>query len=186
MIMFMGIPQPSSLLTWLILVHKSFDWSATPCPDGDQGQGCLSGTVLGPALFNIFINNTESGIECTLTKFADDTKVSGVFDTPEGQDAIHRDLDKLKEWAHGNLMRFNKAKCKVLHLGQGNPWYQSRLGDEQIESSPGEKELRVLLGERLDKSEQRRHDQHTEGGDFPLVLCPHNTPPGTLHPALRS
>ena len=77
-------------------------------------------------LFNVFINDFDSETECTLSKFADKIKLNGAVDTPEDWDAMQRDLDKLEKWTRVNLMRFNKEKCKVLHLGRSNSCYQYR------------------------------------------------------------
>ena len=82
---------------------------------------------MGPVLSKFFIKDIDDGSECALSKFADDTKLSGVVDMVEGRDAIQRDLDRLERWVQVNLMKFIMAKCKVLHLGQKNPRHPYRL-----------------------------------------------------------
>ncbi|PKU46899.1 spermine hypothetical protein [Limosa lapponica baueri] len=105
------------------------------------------GSVLGPVLFDIFINSMDSETECTLSKFLVNTNLCGAVNTLEGRNAIQRDFDRLERWACVNLMKFNNAKCKVLHVGQHNPKHKYRLGREWIESNPEKKVLGVLVAQ---------------------------------------
>jgi len=102
-----------------------------------------------------------------------------------------RDLDKLEKWAHVNLTRVNKAKCRVPNLGRGSPCYHYRLGGEGIESSPQEKALGVRVDEKLAMAQQYAlADQKAtvpwaaspavwaqgEGGDSAPLPCSGETP----------
>ena len=108
---------------------------------------------MGPMVFNIFISDLDNSIKCSLMKFADDTKLSGEVDTPEGRAALQGDLDRLEEWASKNLMKFSK-KCRIMHQGKHHPGVQHRLGSTWLESSSVERDLGVLVDRKLNMSKQ--------------------------------
>ncbi|KAJ7410505.1 hypothetical protein WISP_107936 [Willisornis vidua] len=69
------------------------------------------GSISGPVLFNIFINDLDAGLEGIVSKFADDTKLGVAVDSLEGKEVLQRDLNKSEDWAIINPMKVNKGKC---------------------------------------------------------------------------
>ncbi|PKU45559.1 rna-directed dna polymerase from mobile element jockey- hypothetical protein [Limosa lapponica baueri] len=96
-------------------------------------------------------SDLDDGIECILMKFVDDIKLSGEMDTWEGRATLQEDLGRLEEWTS---MKFNKDKCKVLGLVKYNAGMQHRLGSTWLGSSSIERDLWVLVDNKLNISEQ--------------------------------
>ena len=114
-------------------------------------RGVPQGSVLGLAPCNIFIDHLDEGIECSLSKFADDTKLGGSADQPGGRKALRRDRDMLDRWAEANCMRLTKTVCQVLHFGH-NPMHCYRQSDWTNEL--WKRTWRVLADGWLNKSQQ--------------------------------
>ena len=124
-------------------------------------SGVPQGSVLGPVLFILFINDIDdvTGASTCLWKFADDTKVVRTVKDEADQSEFQADIDALKKWSDDWLMQFNASKCKVVHIGKHNPGYFYTMGGHApagcvLEESTGEKDLGVLESSTLKPSEQ--------------------------------
>ena len=81
-------------------------------------SGIPQGSVLGPLLFVIYINDLPSAVKSCARIFADDTKLLSRADSESDTEALQRDLDELQEWSDKWLLRFHPQKCCVLKMGQ--------------------------------------------------------------------
>eukprot|EP00061_Rhincodon_typus_P008564 g31281.t1 len=95
-----------------LLVEEYFsDWRVVM-------NGFPQGSVRGPLLFMVYINDLGENIAGLISMFADDTKIGGVADIEENCQRIQQDVENLKAWAERWQMAFNPDKCEVMHFGR--------------------------------------------------------------------
>ena len=121
----------------------------------DVGSGVLQGTVLGPILFIIFINDLVTLTREALEKlFADDSKVAKRVSGEEDAKKLQADIDLFAAWAEAWGMQFNVSKCKVMHVGRKNPRLQYTMNGNVLDTVEEEKDLGVWMQNDLSPSLQ--------------------------------
>ena len=117
-------------------------------------SGVPQGSVLGPTLFLIYINDLLDGLQCDGKLFADDAKIFHNINSTEDRKKLQEDLDKLQHWSERWLLNFNRDKCKVMSFGARNPKYTYFMGGVQLVHSNQEKDLGVIVTPNLKPSTQ--------------------------------
>ena len=114
-------------------------------------SGVPQGSVIGPLMFVLYINDLPDKIESPIYLFADDTKIFKIINTQEDQKALQRDLVKLQTWTETWLLQLHPEKCKYLHIGKNLPWEEWKydLGGTVVESSEEEKDIGVTIDRNL-------------------------------------
>ena len=115
----------------------------------DVKSGVPQGSILGPLLFTIYINDIDNNLCNPILKFADDTKMWGRGSSREDVLRMQEDLNTLELWSKENEMPFNISKCKVIHVGKRNLREKYKLNDQVIEEVKEEKDLGVCITENL-------------------------------------
>src|SRR6266516_3209982 len=118
----------------------------------EVSSGVPQGSILGPLLFTIFINDLELGIKNNMLKFADDSKLWGIAETTQYSMDLQQDLNVLGNWAVKNQMEFNVNKCKVMHIGKKNVKEEYSLMGELIPVTREEKDLGVFFSDSFKPS----------------------------------
>ena len=132
---------------------KSFLSGRTQCVNVDEISSkwkevisrVPQGSVLGPLLFVIFINDMLDEVKFNICKlFADDGKLYVIVNTAT-ENKLLMDLHKLEDWSKKWQLPFNAAKCKVKPFGNHNLQQIYQLNGHALESSHREKDLGVII-----------------------------------------
>jgi len=117
-------------------------------------SGVPQGSVLGPILFLVYINDLDSSLVSSVQKFADDTKLFGVVDDETHWRMLQKDLQRLCHRSEMWQMPFNASKCTVLHLGCHNNVFDYFMNIHKLDAVNQEKDLGILITSNLKSASQ--------------------------------
>ena len=109
----------------------------------DVISGVPQGSVLGPILFLIYVNDIPEMVNCSIKMFADDTKLFRTVKYIDDCNILQNDLDTLSQWTNEWLLSFNVDICKVMHIGKNNPKLEYTMRTEN--------ENKILIETREEK-----------------------------------
>ncbi|KAF2368939.1 Reverse transcriptase domain [Trinorchestia longiramus] len=117
-------------------------------------SGVHQGSVLGPLLFVIYMNDLDVGIISKINKFADDMKLCHKASTEKDSVTIQSNLDRLLQWTETWQMSFNVDKFSVMHVGANNRHFQHTMNDIPIETVQQQMNLGVIVTENVKNDKQ--------------------------------
>nr|VZI32713.1 unnamed protein product [Spirometra erinaceieuropaei] len=118
-------------------------------------SGVPQGSVLGPILFLIYVDDAARDLDCEAAMFTDDMKIWSVIRGPADEDRLQMNLNRLEEWSNRWLLRFNVAKCSILRLGNTARSASTRnyfLGGAALQEVEAQRDLGVLTTSSLKPS----------------------------------
>ena len=124
------------------VLGEGSDWA-------DVTSGIPQGSVLGPLLFVMYINDLPDLVSSTVYLFADDTKIFKIIENENDPKILQRDLDSLRKWSDTWLLRFHPQKCKFMNLGKNKEQVEYKLGDHRLDQISEEKDIGVHIDDEL-------------------------------------
>lgn len=108
----------------------------------DVLSGVPQGSVMGPLLFVLYVNDIPDVVSGKVKMYADDTKL---YDNHKNSKSLQRDLETLEQWSRKWLLKFNEAKCKIMYFGRDNPEHKYKIGTTELKKVTEEKDLGVHI-----------------------------------------
>lgn len=117
-------------------------------------SGVPQGSVLGPTLFLVYVNDLLDDIRSNGKLFADDAKIFRRVKNSDDTKCLQDDLCKLDEWSRKWSLKFNKDKCKVMHFGTKNQGHNYTMGGTTLSTTSSEKDLGIIITSNMKLSTQ--------------------------------